>query len=442
MPARIDPITADAEMRDAGVTPLVDYPGAEKPWASRCNTCGALITPSLSKVRGGRKACRHCSRNGAASKRRMSEEDATREMQENGNASPLEPFPGLIHAPWKCQCNSCHAVITPSLHNIRAGHGACAPCGHTRGGRKRRTPASAAIDEMQHTGNATPLVPYPGRIDEPWLCACNVCNSKITPTLGNVRIRQGSACKPCGTQRGSKAQKIPDETAKQLMRSRDVEPTEPYPGFNKRWACTCNTCGRKAAPTLGNALKGHNPCSHCTGNARYTDAEARSVMIRQCDATPTEAYPGANKPWRATCNKCNRSITPTFANARKFGACKYCAEHGFDYAKPSVVYLITFRFDEWLTIAKVGIANSHSGRLTMHTRRGWRIVDSIEVPTGEQARAIESTVLCRWRDSGALPISRNLVPAGDGWTETANVEDIVGLTPDLAEFASVEQRLS
>jgi hypothetical protein len=422
-------------MLAAGARPLEPYPGSAVPWTCQCLLCESTITPTLGKVRSGRRPCRVCSRARAGELRRLSERDACLEARSLAGVTPLERYPGLIHSKWKCRCNSCGSVVEVTLHNIRAGHGACRKCGHARGGEKRRMPNDEAAIEIQGTGNVTPLEPYPGRTDVPWRCQCNECGAIVSPTLGNVRMRGGSACKPCGTRRGSAAQKIPEGTAIDLMRSRGADPTEPYPGFGKRWKCVCTSCGREVSPTLGNALKGHNPCSHCTGNARYSDEEARHVMVDECNAKPLEPYPGANRQWRCECQKCHREITPTFANARSFGACKYCAEHGFDYTKQSVVYLLALRIDDWLTIAKVGIANVGSGRLKKHQKRGWQVVDVVTVPTGEQAKRIESAILKQWRSSGAEPISRLLVPSGDGWTETANTEDLMGITPDLRHIA-------
>ena len=47
-------------MKAAGVTPLEPYPGARKPWLCRCDTCGREVSPWYSSVQQGRGGCGYC----------------------------------------------------------------------------------------------------------------------------------------------------------------------------------------------------------------------------------------------------------------------------------------------------------------------------------------------------------------------------------------------
>ncbi len=345
-------------------------------------------------------------------------------------ARPIEPYPGVTQKPWRCECMNCRAIITPYLHSVRAGHEPCRTCALERSWAPRVLSHEDAAEELKRLGKSTPLETYPGRLDLPWRCQCDDCGTENAPRLGNIRMRGGSACQTCGWKRGAAAQMFNSKEAAKILLRRGAEPAEPYPGYSVPWSCVCLTCHREIRPTLGNAIKGHNPCAHCTGNARFSDAEAGALMC-ESGAIPQEPYPGANKKWHCICNECKRDIYPTFANAKKFSACKYCADHGYDYKAPSVVYLLRLDIDEWLSVLKVGVANNDSGRIPKHESRGWVVLDVVDTLTGEEALAVERDVIRGWRSRGLEPIARHLIPVGDGWTETANADEAAGWTPTL-----------
>lgn len=58
-PGRSQGEVAAEMMRAAGLEPLEDYPGVDRPWRSRCMNCAAESTPRLKNVRRGR-SCRYC----------------------------------------------------------------------------------------------------------------------------------------------------------------------------------------------------------------------------------------------------------------------------------------------------------------------------------------------------------------------------------------------
>ncbi|GGW13529.1 hypothetical protein GCM10018980_70660 [Streptomyces capoamus] len=60
---REDPERAAASMREAGLEPLEPYTTTMTPWRCRCTTCGRTSTPTLSKIRSGRR-CKYCARFG------------------------------------------------------------------------------------------------------------------------------------------------------------------------------------------------------------------------------------------------------------------------------------------------------------------------------------------------------------------------------------------
>lgn len=127
--------------------------------------------------------------------------------------------------------------------------------------------------------------------------------------------------------------------------------------------------GTRSPPTLGNVRAGMG-CAWCAGI--QTDADEVVAVMRGLGAEPLEPYRSANLPWRCRCNKCGNEITPTYANARKFSPCRYCAPFGFSYNDPAVVYLL--RHGRYQAL-KIGVASEASkyDRIADHGRHGWKM---------------------------------------------------------------------
>jgi hypothetical protein len=103
-------------MRAAGAQPLIPYPGARERWLCQCTRCPAQIEPSYDNVRRGQGACRYCVGQGP-----VTDEQARQEIIDVG-VEPLEPYPGDVHAPWRCRCLTCGTPVTPSRANALRQH--------------------------------------------------------------------------------------------------------------------------------------------------------------------------------------------------------------------------------------------------------------------------------------------------------------------------------
>jgi hypothetical protein len=51
-------------MRNAGLEPIVDYPGSSAPWKCRCLKCCRIVTPRYGVVKSGQGGCRWCAKYG------------------------------------------------------------------------------------------------------------------------------------------------------------------------------------------------------------------------------------------------------------------------------------------------------------------------------------------------------------------------------------------
>ena len=54
----------EAVMLAAGLTPLVDYPGAKTPWLCRHEVCGREVAPWRNSIVSGKGGCRFCAKSG------------------------------------------------------------------------------------------------------------------------------------------------------------------------------------------------------------------------------------------------------------------------------------------------------------------------------------------------------------------------------------------
>lgn len=184
---------AEADMRAAGLTPLVPYPGkATRPWPCKCDGCGNETSPTLSNIRQGQGGCWPCGTVRSALSRRKDEAEAVALMR-SVNLEPLEPYPTTM-VPWKCRCTSCGDEVTPTHNMVSHGTGGCGRCGRTKNAKARMRDADEAERTMLDAG-LVPQVRYPG-VAIPWPSTCLGCSGTVKPRLGSILAGQGG-CKPC-----------------------------------------------------------------------------------------------------------------------------------------------------------------------------------------------------------------------------------------------------
>ena len=244
MPVRLNPDQAAAVMRDAGLLPLVDYPGAGQPWKCRCSRCGREVMPRYTDVRRGHGGCRPCAAQAGAANLRMDHDTAAATMIKNG-LQPLEPYPGSTR-PWRCQCVRCGAEVTPRHGNIKQGWGGCRTCWRKDSSVRQRGPDNEAVETMQAAG-FEPLEPY-RNVMTPWRSQCRACGREVSPLLNNVR-RGKSRCKWCSNR------VIDPEAAAEFMRRAGLDPLVAYPGKAAPWPCRCKKCHRNVSPRYGAVKK-------------------------------------------------------------------------------------------------------------------------------------------------------------------------------------------
>ena len=121
-------IEAEIAMKEAGLQPLVKYPGNNfTPWKSKCLRCGTVVKPVWNAIKAGGKGCLKCG-NEASAKAKVIPEATAVKMMLTANLKPLEPYVSA-RAKWKCECLKCGATVFPNYNAIQQGEGGCQTCG-------------------------------------------------------------------------------------------------------------------------------------------------------------------------------------------------------------------------------------------------------------------------------------------------------------------------
>jgi hypothetical protein len=254
-----------------------------------------------------------------------------------------------------------------------------------------------------------PLDPYPGAL-QLWRCRCTKCGYEVFPRFNDIHQGNGG----CGYCAGNK---VDEGKARQIMLDGGLEPLDPYPGANNQWRCRCTKCGYEVFPRFSNVKHGQGGCAYCAGK-RVDEEKACQIML-DGGLEPLDPYPGANNQWRCRCIRCGHEVFPSFSHVQDGHRCIYCAEYGFDFKKPALLYVI--RHDEWMVV-KIGIQGMDTNRIDQHLRNGWRLMYRWSIRTGIQAREIEQEILSWWREEiGAPPaLYREQMPQA-GHTETVSL---------------------
>ena len=420
---RLDPDYAAGVMREAGLQPLIPYPGAFTPWPCECTTCGDRGTPLYNNVAKRGRGCLKCGREKGAKKRRTPEHLVRQGLVAAG-AEPLVPYVGNMQKKWPSLCLRCQREIHPVPYSVLVnGKDPCRWCS------RHQIHPDSAVALLREAG-AEPQEPFPGARN-PWKCQCIRCGLVIYPRYDTVS-RGSNPCKYCvWAAQGEYLRPPPskprtDEWGRSRALQHDVEPLEAYPGRNSLpWHCKCMRCGNDLVTNLAYIVSNRHPCRSCgyqaVAEARRKSAPEAIAQMKRAGAEPLEPYVDGATPWRCRCLQCNQEITPRLALVSSgISAHPYCPArpvHGFNREVPAILYLITHT--KW-GIHKVGIAGRESLRLNHHRSQGWSVYKTRNFDTGGEAHRVEQAVITWMRDQGWLPASYR----GSGWTESVNAEAV------------------
>lgn len=272
------PEEAIAEMKSKNLVPLVNFPGASKPWRSRCIVCGSEVNPRLADMRMGHSGCIKCGNLQGANKRKLNLNPTERGIRKDinkvlqvmkaANLEPLEPYV-TSNTKWKCKCLKCGEVVTPLYKSILRGRSGCVNCSRVDRIGKYRLDDATAIAIMRGK-NLEPLEPYSGAM-KPWKCKCLDCGNEIQPTYAH--IQQGrKGCRYCSNKKRSDRIRV-SETRPSLstthpdlaIQSDGWDPDTIISGSHKILSWRCSLGHQWNAQVKSRALNGNN-CPICSGH--------------------------------------------------------------------------------------------------------------------------------------------------------------------------------
>jgi hypothetical protein len=147
-------------------------------------------------------------------------------------------------------------------------------------------------------------------------------------------------------------------------------------------------------------------------------ATTHPELAKDCLDDSTKYVAGTGKMLNWKCSTCGYKWPATGSDRVNGYGCRCCNPGGHDKTKPSFVYLICRPGQ-----IQYGIMNIWTGRLKTHARKGWDLLDKIEV-TGQKARSLETKIKQTLRVKG-IPTGRKAFREEfDGSTEAFQEVDL------------------
>ena len=400
-------------MVQANLQPLVPYKDSNTPWKSLCLLCNREVQPRFSSINAGQGGCGFCSGN-------LVDIDTALKKMTLANLLPLVEFT-KSHEKWKSKCLMCNRLVFPTYNQIQQGHGGCKYCA-------KKFVDSKEAEEIMLKRHLKPLEPFK-KSNYKWRCECLICGKVVTPTYASIRSGNGG-CKYCA------GMVIEPEKAVALMESVNLRPLVPFKNGYTKWKCECLVCGKVVYQSHNSMQQGYGPCGYCAG--KVVDVEEAINIMQSAGLKPLDQYTKALDRWRCECQKCGRTVYPTYAAIKTGqGGCRFCAQIGIDYTGPGFIYLMTH---SKLLSHKVGIGGlnrtRNRDRVSEHQKYGWSLYSRKDFETADDAFQIEQKVLVWLRQERKLEVflSELEMPQG-GFSETVDASEI-----DLPTiWAKVEQ---
>ena len=339
------------------------------------------------------------------------------------------------------ECSVCgHKWPAPAVSRTM-GFG-CKPCGSKRVGKKLSTvPYEKSVAYLfphlvgEHRGPSDLRSIGPGSASvENW--ECSVCGHEWPSPVVN-RTRLGAGCKPCGHKRtGKKRSTVPYKKSAaylfpHLVREHrgpgDLRSLGPGSDSMENWEC--DDCGHKWPSTVCGRTRGQGckPCAHRRRAKNQSIVPYKKSVaylfphLVKSHRGPSDLgsiSPGSGFIENWECEECGHKWPSPVGNRVRGRGCSHCAKRGHDRSGASFVYLICRPGQ-----IQYGIMNIWTNRLKQHARKGWELLDKIEV-TGETARSLETKIKQTLRAKG-IPVGREAFREKfEGWSEAFQEVDL------------------
>lgn len=429
MSKKLDPKMAEKVMLKAGLKPLEPYTGNNTKWKCLHVACGQVVFPLYSSVKRGQGGCYECGRRKSEAKRRIPEKKAIEIMLKAG-MKPLEPYTNAL-ARWKCQCLTCGYIGYPALNMVNYGQGGCYKCGHIKKGlvfriREKEAKNRLRKQKLQFVGKYK----WVSKKDD-FKIRCLICN-QVSETNWDTLSKKNRniGCQTC-SRSAAKSKQVSEKMHKELLLEHNLEAMGKYTGNKDLIIVKCMICMKKKKVRRSFLLQRKNKmqgCMSCSG-AKIADPKKIARIMKKAKLNPLVPYSGGHKRWKCECLKCGEIVYPEFNSILQGqGGCIYCAEIGFDYKKPALVYIISHH---QMNSIKIGITNGDSkpDRLKQFQQYGWEIHKKYNFSKGISAFKVEKEVFNWIRNDLNLTqhLSIEQMPRTRGETETVSADSITVL---------------
>ena len=110
---------------------LVNYPGlSNRPWRSRCNTCGTEGSPTLSALVKKGNQCKTCGHSRTGTAKHLTQKEVASRYLAKG-VKLLVDYNFDNTEPLKSECLKCKRIVDPTLQSIRKSANGCKYCAGT-----------------------------------------------------------------------------------------------------------------------------------------------------------------------------------------------------------------------------------------------------------------------------------------------------------------------
>jgi hypothetical protein len=426
---KLDPKVAEKVMLKAGLKPLEPYKSNNAKWKCLHIACGEIVFPLYSSVKRGQGGCYECGRRKSELNRRIPEKKAVAIMLKAG-VKPLEPYTNAL-ARWKCQCLTCGHIGYPSFNMVNYGQGGCRPCSYIKTGLASRITEKDAKIRLKK--QKLKLIGKYKWVDKRtyFKIQCSICK-QVSETNWDTLGKKGRniGCQSCSRSKAS-FQQVSDDMHRNLLAEHNLEPIGKYTGNQDLTIVKCLICMKRKKirrSFLMARKKKMQGCMTCSG-AKIADPKKIERIMKKAKLIPLVPYSGGHKKWKCECAKCGETVYPEFNSVLSGqGGCIFCAEIGFNYKKPAIVYVISHH---QMNAIKIGITNidSKPDRLKQFQQYGWEIHKRYDFQKGINAFKVEKDVFNWIRKD--LNLTQHLtveqMPRTRGETETVSADSITVL---------------
>jgi len=158
-----------------------------------------------------------------------------------------------------------------------------------------------------------------------------------------IRCNNRSRIRYSSIRRGSGCpycarKRLTDSQIESVFIKAHLVPLEPYRKNTAPRRCRCLKCDRVVSPTYANLVRGlSRGCAFC-GRRRVAPSDVDNGL-READLVPLTRYQNADAPRRCRCMKCGNVVSPSWSNVKKGNRCVYCARKKIRISEVDTLFL-------------------------------------------------------------------------------------------------------